>query len=214
MKIAISAITSVAFLTVCFLVSARGQALEFDQPVERELAAGQAHSYDLQLAAGQFLKVEVQFKGFAGVIAVFGPDNRTLVETRSGGDLTSQQYVALIVPVDGRYRLEARSSEKNAGRYRLLVVQPRAATEADRHYALAQRAFDEANGLFEKGTAESRRQAVAKFQESLPEWRATGDQRREAETQHSVATIWKMLGENRQALPVEQEAPGAGSRQR
>lgn len=84
MKFFISAITPVAFLAACLSVPARGQALEFDKPIERELAAGQAHSYDLQLAAGQFLKVEVQFKGFAGVIAVFGPDNRTLLETRSG----------------------------------------------------------------------------------------------------------------------------------
>ncbi len=208
MKIVISAITTVAFLAACLSIPARGQVLEFDKPIERDLAAGQTHSYDLQLAAGQFLKAEVQFKGFTGVIIVYSPDDRPLVETRIGADLSSQRYIALVVPADGRYRLEARSPNQSAGAgsYRMLVAQPRAATEADHHYVRAQQSFDEANGFFAKGTAESRRQAIAKLQEAAPEWRAAADQRREAETLHSMATIRKMLGDNRQALPAEQEA--------
>jgi CHAT domain-containing protein len=201
----ISPIASVLFLVACFSASARGQALGFDKPIERELAAGQAHGYDLTLAAGQFLKMEVETRGFAGVIAVYGPDDRSLVETRSASDLSSRRYIALVIPADGRYRLEVRSPEKGAGRYRLLVAQPRAATEADRHYARAQRAFDEADGLLEKRTSESRRQAVAKFQQSLPEWRAAADQRREAETLHSIAMIWNLLGDSSQALTSGQE---------
>ncbi|HQR34179.1 MAG TPA: CHAT domain-containing protein [Blastocatellia bacterium] len=180
------------------------------QPIERELAAGQTHSYDLMMAAEQFLKIEIQFKRYSGAIAVYGPDNRMLAETRSGGDLSMPTNVALIIPADGRYRIEVRSpdlTDKNAaaGRYQMMISKPRIATEEDRHYAIAQRALDEANGLLEKKTVESRRQAVAKLQQSLPEWRAAGDQRREAETLHSLTMVWNLLGDSNQAMAAGQE---------
>lgn len=209
MKIAISTFAPFAFLVARFLASAGGQALEFNKPIERELAGGQTHSYDLPLEAGQFLKAEIQCKGFAGVIAVYAPDNQPLAKT--GGGYDPQKYVALIASAHGRYRIEVsfpNKMERNAaaGRYRMLVAQPRPATEADKHYAIAQQTFNEAGKLFEQATAESRRQAVEKFQQALPEWRAAGDGRREAETLHAIATIRKMLGESRQALLIEQEA--------
>lgn len=185
--------------------------LTYGQTIERELAGGQSQNYNLTLTAGQFLKLEAQFNGAAGLIIVYGPDQQPLVETSGGDDLSQPKHLALIIPMDGHYRIEVRFPEKNAaaGRYQMLVSEPRVATEADRHYAMAQRAFDEANELFRKGTAESRRQAAVKLRQALPEWRAAGDKRREAETLHSIATIQKMLGESREALPIEQEALAA-----
>lgn len=182
--------------------------LTFSQSKEYEITAGQPHNFDLQLEAGQFLKLEIRFKGFSGKLAVYDPDNRTLKEVSGSGSSLLPKHVALIIPASGKYRIEVRSAEKTAtaGRYRMLIGEPRAASEADRHYSTAQQAFDHAEELFAKATAESRREAVARFQELLPSWRAAGDKRREAETQHSVATIFKMLGDNRQALTNEQEA--------
>ncbi len=210
----IKAFLYICLLSLCSASVINGQTISsdtqitFSQSTEYEIAAGQTHHYDLPLKADQFLKVEIQFKGFAGTISVYGPDNRSMAEASASVGSSLPRHLALIIPESGKYRIEVRSTNQSAvvGRYRMLVGEPHTATEADRHYALAQRAFDEANELFGKSTAESRRQAVTRFQESLPKWRAAGDQRREAETQHSVATILKMLGENRQALPVEQEA--------
>ncbi len=183
-----------------------GAATLHAQPVEREIAGGDAHTYDLTLTAGQFLKLEIQFKGTAGSIVVYGPDDRQLIGPRSD---SVPMHVALIAATDGRHRIEVRSPKTAdgnaaAGRYRLWIAEPRAATEADRHYAAAQALSDEARNLLEKKTAASRREAAAKFQQALPAWRAAGDQHREAETLHAIASIWNLLGDNSQALAAGQ----------
>lgn len=214
LKIAICTISRAMLLALCISVFSYGQAdqsaprLEWEVPLERSLAGGEAHQYKFALTAGQFLKVVVEFKGVAGKVPVYGPDNQPLTAMTGDTDLSGSKHVALIIPANGHYRIEVRSSEKNTatGRYRLLVAQPRTATEADRHYASAQQTFDEAEQLSDKATAESRQLAIAKFQASLTEWRAAGDQRREAETLHSIAKLKRILGDSRAALPVEQEA--------
>jgi hypothetical protein len=37
------------------------------QPLERDIAGGQLHAYQLKLAAGQFMRVVVEQKGIDGV---------------------------------------------------------------------------------------------------------------------------------------------------
>ena len=182
--------------------------LEPDRPVERELQTEQTHRYELRLTAGQFLKVEIRYNKFIGVISAYDPNHQLLVKTQNTLETASPKYIALIAAADGKYliELEAKEPGPKVVRYRLITSQPHTATDADRHYALAQQMSDEAEKLFETATAESRRLAMAKFQASLPEWRAAKERGREAETLHSVATLKKMLGDNREALTVEQEA--------
>lgn len=182
--------------------------LEPERPVEGELKIGQTHWYELRLKAGHFLKVKIQYKKFIGVISTYDPNGQILVQTQNTFDTAAPRYIALIAATDGKYliELEAKELGPDIVRYQLSVEHPRIATEADRHYALAQQMYNEAEKFFESATVESRQQALMKFQASLPEWRLAGDRRREAETLHSVATLKKMLGESREALPVEQEA--------
>lgn len=198
------------FLVSC-AVSALAQATEFAKWIERDLAAGQTHRHDLTLSAGQVLKAEIQVKGIEASIKMFDAENRLLTAMRTDGNLAERRYIAFLVAADGRYRIEIHAADQPgqsalAGSYRMLVMQPQPATDADRKHALAQALANEAETLFEKNTAESLRQSIAKFQESLAIWRALGNQRHEAEMLGSIATTRKMLGENRQALPIQQES--------
>src|SRR5262249_27024756 len=47
---------------------------------DRELKAGDAHSYKLNLASGQFLHVVVEQKGIDVVVRLFLPDGKKLIE--------------------------------------------------------------------------------------------------------------------------------------
>jgi CHAT domain-containing protein/Tfp pilus assembly protein PilF len=108
----------------------------------------------------------------------------------------------VVAETSGDYRLEVWSSNKEAktGRYTIKIEELREATSRDRLHVSAQRAFEEANQLRDKGTAESLRRAALKYQESLPLWRTLKDRATEALTLNEIGFIHSSLGETQKAL--------------
>jgi CHAT domain-containing protein/Flp pilus assembly protein TadD len=80
------------------------------------------------------------------------------------------------------------------------IAQQSAATEQEATRTAAERAFEEGVQLYQQGTAESKRQAIAKFEEALPVFRAVGDQKGEAGTLLFIGRVYSDLGENQKAL--------------
>src|SRR5712692_11113895 len=115
--------TVLALLLCQFLLPATAQAqtpqtLELSKPIERELQAGQAHSYLIELAAKDFLHVIVDQRGVDVVVAVFGPDGTKLKEIDSPNATQGPEPVLLIAETAGVYRVEVRSLDKGAkGKY-------------------------------------------------------------------------------------------------
>src|SRR5687768_1927123 len=56
------------------------RALEPGAPIERELRGGEAHSYRVVLASGQYLRVVVDQRGIDVVGVLRGPDGMQLME--------------------------------------------------------------------------------------------------------------------------------------
>jgi tetratricopeptide (TPR) repeat protein len=54
--------------------------------------------------------------------------------------------------------------------------------------------------LYRQGTAEAKRQAIAKWEEALPLYRAVGDKAGEAVTLYNVGGVYSALGEKQKAL--------------
>jgi tetratricopeptide (TPR) repeat protein len=90
-------------------------------------------------------------------------------------------------------------SEEGWGGSLSLAQQP-AATEQDATRAAAERAIQEGLQLYQQGTAESLRQAIAKWEEALPLYRATGDKAGEAVTLLGIGRVYNDLGEKQKAL--------------
>src|SRR5262249_15808439 len=59
--------------------------LEPNKPIERELAGSQSHSYQLALAAGQYLMVIADQKGVDVVVTLFNPEGKELVKVDGPG---------------------------------------------------------------------------------------------------------------------------------
>ena len=72
--------------------------------------------------------------------------------------------------------------------------------------AEAEKAFDEAQQLYEEGTAESRRGAIAKWEEALLLFRKTGNLSREALTLYNIGVVYSSLGEKQKALTFYNQA--------
>jgi len=80
------------------------------------------------------------------------------------------------------------------------IAQQPATTEQDATRAAAYRAFVQGGQLYQQGTAESLRQAIEKWEEALPLFRALGYKEFEAVTLLGIGRAYSDLGEKQQAL--------------
>jgi hypothetical protein len=177
-------------------------ALEQGKPIERKLSGGEAHSYRLTLAAGQFCHMVVDQRGIDVAVAFYGPDGERIVEIDSPSGMHGPELVSLVVGASGSYRLGVRSVEKNgpAGSYEVKIEELRAATARDKSRVDAQKAFTDAKSLRNQRTAESMRRAVEKYQEALSIWRTLNDRRMEAYSLNEMGLIYGDFGEYQKAL--------------
>ncbi len=114
--------------------SAEVRKLEVGKPFARELRGGESHTYEIALAAGQYVNVIVEQHGIDVVVQVIAPDGKQLVEADSPNGTQGDEPVTLITETAGNYRLTIRSGDAKAppGNYELRLVEARTATDKDR----------------------------------------------------------------------------------
>ena len=114
--------------------------IEPGKPIERELTGGQSHSYQMTLAAGQYVRLAVDQRGIDVVVRLFGPDDKQIAEFDNEIRLQGVETVSWVAEVAGSYRLDLLAKYKNsaAGQYEIRVDELRVATDDDRtlHEAL------------------------------------------------------------------------------
>src|SRR5215510_8526530 len=127
--------------------------LEPGKPIERELAGGQSHSYQITLTEGQYLRVVVEQRGVDVVVTLLSPDGKKLIEVDSPNGAQGPEPLQWIVEAAGTYWLEVRSLENNAkpGRYEAKIVELRTTTDRDRDLVEADKLYNESVSLREKG---------------------------------------------------------------
>jgi hypothetical protein len=97
-----------AFCLLCVIAHGQEAKLVPGQPDERALAGGESHTYQLTLAAGQFLRVIVQQKGIDVVVQLMTPDGKPLGEADFTGT-SGQESLSREVAIGGDYRVVIRS---------------------------------------------------------------------------------------------------------
>jgi CHAT domain-containing protein len=127
--------------------------LEPGKPIERELAGGQSHSYQITLSAGQYMNAVVEQRGIDVVVTLLGPDGKQIAELDNEPRDQGQETVSQVAEVSGSYRLnvQARRKEATAGRYEILMMEVRAATEQDRALQEAYKLSTESIRLYRAG---------------------------------------------------------------
>lgn len=105
-------------------------------PVERTLAAGQSHSYAINLEQDQFLRLAVDQRGIDVVVRAFSPTGRLLGEFDTPNGANGPEDVTVIAETAGAYRIEVAplsGYENPSGRYEIKIVEIRAATDQELH---------------------------------------------------------------------------------
>jgi CHAT domain-containing protein len=121
--------------------------------VARELSGGQAHTYRLPLAAGEYASLTVEQRGIDVVVQVLRPDGRLIAEFDSESRKQGQELVGLVaeLPVTYELRIKARYPRDPAARYVVRIAEVRPATEQDRFGFEAHTLSAEAQNRLEGG---------------------------------------------------------------
>jgi CHAT domain-containing protein/Tfp pilus assembly protein PilF len=171
------------------------------------LKGGESHSYLINLSAGQFLYATVEQQGIDVSVSLFKPDGSPISVSDSPNDRFGTEPALLVADVAGDYRIEVRApnARASAAHYQIKIVALREATAVDKQHVAAQRAFDTAQKLRSQ-TAAAKRDAIAKYQESIPLFEAAGDTYRRTLAAHATGISYLQLNEPRNALRYFEEA--------
>lgn len=161
--------------------------------IERELAGGQMHTYQVTVTSGQYLRVTAERQRINVLLRMFTSDNEKLVENAVGPYLPAG--VSTIARMSGSYRVEVTSRDAATirGSYKVNVVELREATSKDERRLAAERAVIEGRRLM------GRPDAVAKLGAALEVWRSIGDRKGEAEALWFLGLANRNLGKLEQA---------------
>jgi tetratricopeptide (TPR) repeat protein len=181
--------------------------LEPGKPIERELAGGQSHSYQLALDAGQYAKLVVDQRGIDVVAQMSGPDGKQIAEFDSERILRAQESVSLVAEATGNYRLIVRPKQKGAiaGSYEIRLEELRAATDDDRALHEARKLYMEFARLFDAGKYDEARPLIERALEIRE--RVLGPNHRDvAAAVHNLGFIHSNKGEYDKAEQLYQRA--------
>lgn len=180
--------------------------LALNKAVERELAGGGLDAHRIELASGQFLRATIEQWGIDLIVTVFGPGGERLAEFYNRERGTTP--ISIISEAPGIYRFEVRPLESDAppGRYKLAVEEMRQAKTGDESCVLAARLFSEGERLRAQWKAEAMREAIKRYEDALPLWRAVLKPRDEADTLNRIGDTYRLIGEPRKALEYCEQA--------
>lgn len=160
--------------------------LESGQPLERQIAGGKSHNYQIRVRAGQFIRVLVEPKGIDLSVSLTMPDGPQVlpIDVRSGALESLSQRVE--AGADCRLSVRALGAGTLNGSY-LLRLEERAPTEADSQRIAAERLMIESKPLVAQGS--TARQATEKLEQALLLWRGLSDQYYEARTLYFMGRL-------------------------
>src|SRR5215204_900525 len=181
-------------------VAPEAQTLVPGQPIEREIAGGESHTYQISLAAGQFVRFRLEQRAIDAALALTAPDGKPLVEmnlTRAG----DEELLSLETTGAGSYRLDVRAGGMATlrGTYRLTTNWKDAATAQDRQRIAAESLMIEAQKLSPQA-GKGAPQVIEKLEKALPTWREQNAASWEAWTLHKIGRAYFSLGRQDKAM--------------
>ncbi|HKQ79522.1 MAG TPA: tetratricopeptide repeat protein [Blastocatellia bacterium] len=193
-------------LIICFgltnLAQTKDEArpLEPGQIMEREIAGGHSHAYQITLAAGQFIRIVVEQKGVDVALTLAVPDGQPAQEINLTG-VGGQESLSHIATQNGRHQIMARAATPSAaaGLYQIRLELRDTATDQDRRRIAAEQLLIEASRLRGEAT-------IDKLQQALGQWRELGDRRWEVFALHRLGEAYRLLGRFQESLERAEQA--------
>lgn len=125
--------------------------LQLGKPIERELAAGQRHTYEIAVSQGQFLRFEVRDISLDVGVVLHWPSGNAITPWNPVGTSFQTKPVSIVASETGTYQIDVYAGANSAGKYEIRVTDLRAATEQERALQEARDVYNEARRLSAQG---------------------------------------------------------------
>ncbi|HEY3132262.1 MAG TPA: CHAT domain-containing tetratricopeptide repeat protein [Acidobacteriota bacterium] len=137
--------------------------LEPGRVIERELAGGQKHSYQIVLSEREYASVIVEQHGIDVRVTFSGADGKPIARFDSELRIEGQEKAELVAETAGSYNLsvETKLNSAPSGRYLIRLAELRPATLNDRLVQEARKLYREAWNLFMPRTDVAKAQSLA-----------------------------------------------------
>ncbi|HKX30694.1 MAG TPA: tetratricopeptide repeat protein, partial [Blastocatellia bacterium] len=169
------------------------------------MAEGQQQICQIQLEAGQFVKLIVEQEGIDVAVQLSGPDGNQLMEFNSEIRPRGHETVSWVAAVAGRYRLNVQSRSKAAGSYEIRIAEARPATDDDRALQEARQLYPKHVKLFNAGKYD---EAISSIERVLEiRQKVLGAEHPDlAGPIHNLGVLYWLKGDYAQAEPLLQRA--------
>ncbi len=170
-----------------------------------EMAGWEVHFLDFELSAGEFLHLVVEQLGIDVAVRLLDPAKETIVEVDSPTGSLGFEELVTVASETGVYRFEIAAPEKDIepGRYVFEKRAQRRASNDDRAWVAADRAYHEARQLLKK---RQYRPAIEVLRSTLETWQRLELPRREAEARDHLYRAHRALEEFEPALAECEQA--------
>lgn len=173
----------------------------------QQLAGGQIHSYEIDLAQDLYLEATFEQRGTDLTVDVFAPGPGRLYRVDSPNRDQGPEDVHLVARFPGRYRFEITTGDGALpGTYIPILRAVRAPTKTDRSQAAADQAFYEAQEIDTK--PERFWEAIAKYETSIRLFEEAGDRFHHAYAHFRLARVHTRRSGYREALDLFARAEG------
>ncbi len=189
-----------ALSLLCVIAHAQEANLQPGKAVEREIAGGESHTYQISLAAGQYVRFRLDQRAIDATLILSAPDGKPLVEmnlTRAG----DEESLSFEAAVAGNYRLtvQAKGMGTQRGAYRLTTSWKDAATAQDKQRIAAESLMIEAKQLSPQA-GKGAPQVIENLQKALPTWREQNETSWEAWSVRRIGKAYSALGGQDKAI--------------
>ena len=187
-------------------VTQPAQTLEPNKPVEREIAGGESHTYQIQLAAGQFVRFRAEQREIDVALILTAPDGKR-VAARNLTLAGEEDSLSFEAAVAGSYRLTVwgAGAATSHGSYRLNAAVKTEATAQDHKRLTGEEMLAEALELRAQGR-KTAQQAVEKGLLALPLWRELAEQSFTVRSLFLIAGAYYDLSQFEKATEYYQQA--------
>jgi CHAT domain-containing protein/Tfp pilus assembly protein PilF len=172
------------------------------QTVEREIAGGESHAYQISLTPGQFARFRLEQRAIDSTLTLSAPGGKQLAEINLTG-AGEEEWLSAEATAAGSYRLTVRADGAATlrGSYRLETAVRATATAQDRKRLPAEALLVEANEL-SKQAGKTAQQVLEKAQQALSIWRELGEPSWTAYALFMTGDAYAGLNQHEKAMEV------------
>ncbi|MFN0110091.1 MAG: CHAT domain-containing protein [Blastocatellia bacterium] len=165
--------------------------------IERELAAGQSHTFSLSLEAGQFVFMTVTELGLDLFVELQQPGQQKALGLNYSRNMFGMERVLWVAKVSGVWSLTIKApapAPPTTGRYVLKFIESRPATELDQTCVSAERSFEQGAKLISQNASKQQLQTARTYlQTAVDGYRVSSDQWGEMNALRRMGMAWQLV---------------------